>query len=105
MNLQKRNPDVWNSIGYIGERQDFFRFAKSLLAGFTDFISKDSNFEKNMEHTSVYVVGTVGGVVIQRILFVWKNSRTGKLLDKHAKFAITEEELDELLLGCKDATS
>ena len=109
MNLGKQNPDVWNSIAFIGERQDFFLVAKSLIAGAIKVAElkteEGKNLKKNLENSKIYVLGTVGGIVIQRIIFVWKDSKTYNLLEKNSQTALTEEELDELLKERHDKNS
>jgi hypothetical protein len=101
MKHNKDNPDVWNSIAYIGERQDFFRFAKSLISGLISLaeMQENTNLQEKLNKSKIYVLGTIKGIPIQRVILVWKDSETYKLLESQAQFAMTEEELDALLLS------
>lgn len=99
MNIGKSNPDVWNSIVYIGERQDFFRLAKGLLAGILSLAEKEPSFDEKLSKSKIYVLGTVNGEVIQKIALIYKDSPTYEWLEKQLgkTDAESEEELDRIL--------
>jgi hypothetical protein len=97
MKEEIRSRDIWNSIGYIGERSDFFRFSQTLVKRLTEFCQKDTNLKVSLDNSKIFVVGTVKDIPIQRVMLVWKDTPTYRLMDKLGQDATTEEELDSIV--------